>query len=66
MIIFDKFDIRISLRDGKYFMRYDQGTVATQYTEMEISKEDAERVMEDINYSLQLVWDYRNRERGLL
>ncbi|WP_312637290.1 hypothetical protein [Oscillibacter sp.] len=66
MVIFDERGVRIFLRDGKYFMESDMGHFAEEYVEIEISKEDAEKVMEDVMYSSHIALNWRNKKRGLL
>ncbi|MDD3230868.1 MAG: hypothetical protein PHE09_16880 [Oscillospiraceae bacterium] len=66
MVIFDERNVRIFLRDGKYFMEIDVGHFGEKYVEIEISKEDAEKVMQDVMYSSDIVCDWRDKKRGLL
>lgn len=66
MIIFDEQNEQIILRDGKYYLRTDVGHFVPKFIEIEISKEDAEKVMQDINHATQLVWDYQNKLWGLV
>ena len=66
MIIFDERNEQIILRDGKYYLRTDVGHFVPEFIEIEISKEDAEKVMQDVMYSTQLVWDYQNKLWGLV
>ena len=64
MIIFDEQNEQIILRDGKYYLRTDVGHFVPEFIEIEISKEDAEKVMQDVMYALQIVWDYQNKLWG--
>lgn len=66
MVLYDDFDTQIIKRQERYFLRYGEGGAAEHYVEMEISKEDAERVMQDIMYSVKLVQDYHNKLWGLV
>jgi hypothetical protein len=66
MVIFEKDCDQIILRDGKYYLRTDVGHFVPQFTEIEVSKEDAERVMQDVMYALKLIWDYQNKLWGLV
>lgn len=65
MIIFDERNVQIIFRDGKYYLRTDLGHFVPEFVEIETSKEDAEKVMEDVRYALQIVWDYQNKLWGL-
>ena len=66
MVLYDNFDTQIIKRQECYFLRYGEGGAAERYVEMEISKEDAERVMQDIMYSVKLVQDHHNKLWGLV
>ena len=66
MMIFDERDVKIFLRNEKYYMETDIGHFAEEYVEIEISKEDAEKVMQDVTYSSNIVWNWRNKKRGLI
>ena len=66
MVIFDKQNERIVLRDGKYYLLTDVGHFAEEYVEIEVTKEDPEKVMEDVMYSLKLAQDYQNKKMGLV
>ena len=66
MVIFDERGVKIFLRDGKYFMESDMGHFAEEYVEIEISKEDAEKVMQDASYSTKLFLNYQNKLWGLV
>jgi hypothetical protein len=66
MVLLDREYEQIILRDGKYYLRTDVGHFGQKFIEIEISKEDAEKVMQDEKYSLRLIWDYNNKRRGLV
>ena len=66
MVIFDQCNEQIILRNEKYYLRTDTGHFAEHFEEIEISKEDAEKIMADQNYSMNVVWNYRNKKRGLV
>jgi hypothetical protein len=66
MVIFDERNVQIILRDGKYYLRSDIGHFCPKFIEIEISKEDAEKVMQDVMYSVKLVQDYQNKRQGLI
>ncbi|WP_312943257.1 hypothetical protein [Oscillibacter sp.] len=66
MVIFEKQNERIVLKDGKYYLLTDVGHFAEEYVEIEISKEDADKVMEDVMYSSHIALNWRNKKRGLL
>jgi hypothetical protein len=66
MVIFDERNVQIILRDGKYYLRIDVGHFCPEFTEIEVSKEDAEKVMQDVMYSSKVVLDYQNKRRGLV
>ena len=66
MVIFDERGVKIFLRDGKYYMEIDVGHFAEEYVEIEISKEDAEKVMQDVMYSSHIACNWRNKKDGLL
>ena len=66
MVIFDQANEQIILRDGRYYLRTDVGHVVPKFIEIEISKEDAEKVMQDVMYSTKLVLDYQNKLLGLV
>ena len=66
MVIFDEENVRIIQRGDKYYLETDVGHFGPRYEEIEVSKEDAEKVMEDVTYSLKLVWAYNNKKWGLV
>lgn len=66
MVIFAQDNEEIILRDGQYYLRSDVGHFVPEYLEIEISKEDAEKVMKDIKYAVKLVLDYQNKQWGLV
>lgn len=66
MIIYDKDNERIIVRDGKYFLCFEDGGHMSRHWEIEISKEDAEKVMQDGKYATILVLDYQNKLWGLV
>lgn len=39
---------------------------ASEYPEIEISKEDADKVMQDVKYAIKLALDYQNKQWGLV
>lgn len=55
MVIFDQDNEQIIFRDGKYYLRTDVGHFAQKFIEIEISKVDADKVMQDITYVEQLI-----------
>jgi len=61
MILYDDFDTQIIQRDERYFLRYGEGGAAEHYVETEITREDAERIMQDIMYSVKLIQDHQNK-----
>ena len=66
MVIFDQDNEQIILRDGLYYLRSDVGHFVPEYLEIEISKEDADKVMQDVKYAIKLVLDYQNKQWGLV
>ena len=66
MVIFDQANEQIILRNGRYYLRTDVGNFVQEFIEIEISKEDAEKVMKDVTYSTKLVLDYQNKLWGLV
>ena len=66
MEIFEERGIKILRDDEKYYLGFEDGGHMSRYWEIEISKEDAERVMQDVMYSLKLVQDYHNKLWGLV
>ena len=66
MVIFDQDNEQIILRDGRYYLRSDVGHFVPEYLEIEISKEDADKVMQDVKYAIKLVLDYQNKQWGLV
>lgn len=66
MIIFEDGCDQIHFKDKKYYLRTDVGHFCEKFIEIEISKEDAEKVMQDITYVDQLIWDYNNKRLGLV
>lgn len=66
MIIYDKNNDRIIFRSGKYFLCFEDGGHVSHYWEIEISKEDAEKVIQDGTYATKLVLDYQNKLLGLV
>lgn len=65
MIIYDKDNDRITFENGKYFLCCEDGGHMSRYWKIEISKEDAEKVMQDGTYATKLVLDYQNKLWGL-
>lgn len=66
MVVFNQDNEQIVLRDGRYYLRSDVGHFVPEYLEIEISREDAEKVMRDIKYAIKLVLDYQNKQWGLV
>ena len=66
MVIFDQDNEQIILRDGRYYLRSDVGHFVPEYLEIEISKEDADKVMQDVKYAIKLILDYQNKQWGLV
>lgn len=66
MVLYDDFDTQIIKRDERYFLRYGEGGAAEHYVEIEITREDAEHIMQDIMYSVDLIRDYQNKRWGLV
>lgn len=66
MVIFDERGVKISEINGKYYLGCEDGAHLSRYWEIEISKEDAEKVMQDIMYSTKLFLDYQNKLWGLV
>jgi hypothetical protein len=42
-------------RDGKYFLRHDSGEIASRMLELEVSKEDAYKAMENEDAAYQVI-----------
>lgn len=57
-MIFDERGVQILKQDGTYFLGIEDGGHMSRYWEFEISKEDAEKVMQDIMYSSKLLLNY--------
>ena len=66
MIIFDERNVQIFLRDEKYYLGCEDGGHMSRYWEIEISKEDAEKVMQDVMYAMKLLLAYQNKLWGLI
>ena len=66
MVIFDEENIRIIQRGDKYYLETDVGYFGPQYEELEVSKEEAEKVVEDVMYYHKLFCDYHNKKWGLV
>lgn len=66
MIIFEESGIKILEADGTYYLGYEDGAHMSCYWEIEISKEDADKVMQDVKYAIKLVLDYQNKQWGLV
>lgn len=66
MIIYDKNNDRIIFRNGKYFLCFEDGGHVSRYWEIEISKEDADKVIQDGRYATKLILDYQNKLWGLV
>ena len=64
MIIFEESGIKILEADGTYYL--EDGAHMSRYWEIEISKEDADKVMRDVKYAIKLVLDYQNKQWGLV
>lgn len=65
MVIFENNGDQIILKNEIYYLRGEDGAHLSQYWEFEISKEDAEKVMQDVTYSTKLFLDYQNKLWGL-
>ena len=66
MILYDDFDIQVIQRGEQFFLCYPEGGIAERFNEIEISKEDAESIIQDVQNALQIVWDYQNKLWGLI
>jgi hypothetical protein len=66
MVLLDREYEQIILRDGKYYLRTDVGHFCQEFIEIEISKEDAEKAIQDEKYATELVLDYQNKLWGLV
>ena len=66
MVIFEESGIKILEADEKYYLGYEDGAHMSRYWEIEISKEDADKVMQDVKYAIKLVLDYQNKQWGLV
>ena len=66
MVIFDERNVQIILRNNTYYLRIDVGHFCPDFAEIEISKEDANHVMQDVMYSTKIVQDYHNKLWGLV
>lgn len=66
MVIFDERGVQILNRNNVFYMRSDMGHFAEHIEEIEISKEDAEKIVRDATYADKVVCDYRNKKRGLV
>jgi len=66
VILYDDFDIQVIQRGEQFFLSYPEGGIAEYFNEIEISKEDAERVIQDVQNAVQIVWDYHNKLWGLV
>ena len=66
MIIFDDGDIKILKVDTKYYLGFEDGGHMSRYWEIEISQEDAEKVMQDVRQATPLIWNYHNKLWGLV
>lgn len=66
MILYDDFDIQVIQRGEQFFLCYPECGIAERFNEIEISKEDAESIIQDVQNALQIVWDYQNKLWGLI
>lgn len=66
MVVFDERNVQIILRNETYYLRIDVGHFCEKFIEIEIRKEDAEKVMQEVLYSTKLVQDYQNKLWGLV
>lgn len=66
MILYDEDNDRITFENGKYFLCCEDGGHMSRYWKIEISKEDAEKVMQDGTYAIKLVLNYQNKLWGLV
>ena len=66
MAIFEESGIKILQADGTYYFGYEDGAHMSRYREIEISKEDADKVMRDVKCAIKLVLDYQNKQWGLV
>ena len=66
MILFDKQNEQIILRNNTYYLRTDVGHFCPEFIEIEISKEDAGKVMQDVTYATKIVQNYHNKLWGLV
>ena len=66
MIIFDAKGVQVIFRDNTYYLRIDVGHFCPDFAEIEISKEDANQVTQDVMYSTKIVQDYHNKLWGLV
>ena len=66
MVIFEERNVQVTLQDRKYYVRTDLGHFSEKYVAIEITKEDAEKVMQDVMYSVKLFQAYQNKLWGLV
>ncbi len=66
MVIFNDSGDQIIKRNETYYLRADISHIVEEFIEIEISKEDAEKIVRDATYADKVVWDYRNKKRGLV
>ena len=62
---FNDYGIELSVRDGRYFIRYDAGEIVDKIEEIEVSEEDARRAQISENDAYNVILKYQNRSRRL-
>ena len=66
MVVFHDCGVTISFISGMYYLGCEDGGHMSRYLEIEISKEDADKVIQDVMYSVKLLQDYQNKLHGLV
>ena len=66
MVLFNDCGVQISYINGKYYLGCEDGGHMSRYMEVEITKEDADKVIQDVMYSIKLIQDYQNKLHGLV
>jgi hypothetical protein len=58
--IYSDYGTEIIKRGEKYYARIDEGGIASQYVEYEITEVEAKEIMEDIDRSVPILLKYKN------
>lgn len=59
--VFEGYGIGIVKKDEKLFLRYDAGEIVSDYREIEISQEDAEKAQKSSQGAYEVIIAYQNK-----